>query len=377
MADIKLNPQELLAQASEMSRIKSAYESLNTQLLNALIGINDSWSENIAGNFIGKIQSAKKSLLSIANMMMNGSTAARVSAMSFLEPNQILAGFGFGDRGDPAYNGMDLADKFLQILKESGYDLQGNMEDLSNVLAGFEDTYWKADPLVKLAIDKFIEFEDYLTPDEEKPYSPKKYVEAYKAMKKISEGDISGGAKEVAKSFVKTGVKQILDLPKTNPFTPAGFLGLDETSLKTKYFTNLALDSVEAQAKLTFDPSMKNAFGYVWNTGIQPVLDTCGDIAFNNVKYISRIGEIEIGEYYTSQGATTSSEAFQIMLGDLAKSCTGDYELGEYFKNYYSEHGSAFDGVYDGYVDALNFLVESGGPVEASKRIWKSILYEE
>ncbi|MBQ3385656.1 MAG: hypothetical protein IJG59_10680 [Erysipelotrichaceae bacterium] len=372
MADIKLNPQELLAQASEMNSIKSAYESLNTQLLNALNGINDSWSENIAGNFIGKIQSAKKSLLSIANMMMNGSTAARVSAMSFLEPNQILAGFGFGDKGDPAYNGMDLADKFLQILKESGYDFKGNMEDLSNVLAGFEDTYWNAYPLVKLAIDKFIEFEDYLTDDEEKPYSPKKYVEAYKVMKKISEGDISGGAKEVAKSFVKTGVKQILDLPKTNPFTAAGFLGMDETSFKTKYFTNLVLDSVEAQAKLTFDPSMKNAFGYVWNTGVQPVLDTCGDIAFNDVKYLPIIGE-----YYTSQGARSGSDAFQIMLGDMARNVTGDYELGEYFRNYYSEHGSAFDGVYDGYVDALNFLVESGGPVEASKRIWKSLLYEE
>lgn len=82
MADIKITPEELLAQSAEMTSLQSEYESLFSQVTNALNGINDSWSENLARNFSGKIQSAQKSFTSITNMLANGSAAARLGATS-------------------------------------------------------------------------------------------------------------------------------------------------------------------------------------------------------------------------------------------------------------------------------------------------------
>ena len=374
MADIKLNPQDLLAQAAEMNSIKSAYESLNTQLLNALNGINDSWSENIAGNFIGKIQSAKKSFLSIVNMMGNGSTAARVSALSFLEPNQILAGFGFADMGDGNINGGELAEKLMQILKDSGYDkeISRNMENLSEIFRELDDAYWNAPEAARFAIDQFLEIVDDGMEGDDAPYSPKKYVDAYKILKKVSEGDYNGAVSDFGKKLLKGGIKEAFDLPSGNPLSPASLLGIDETSLKTGYAINLIEDTAESATLAVIDPNLKNTFGFAWNTAIEPILETSGDAAFNVVKYIPGIGN-----YYTDQGARCGSDAFQIMLGDMTKTFTGDYEAAEYDRNYYTEHDGFYGGVYDGIADIVNFVNEQGGIVNASKQFWKSAFYEE
>lgn len=370
MADIKLNPQDLLAQAAEMNSIRSAYESLNTQLLNALNGINDSWSENIAGNFIGKIQSAKKSFLSIVNMMSNGSTAARVSAMSFLEPNQILAGFGFADKGDSSVNGGELAEKLMQILKETGYDkeISGNMENLSEIFKELEDGYWNAPGPVKFLIDKFAEVVDYQMDGDDAAYGPKKYIDAYKITKKVADGDYNGAVSDLGKKLLKSGIKKAFDLPKVDPLSVEGLLGVD----KATYAVNVIENSVEAATLAVIDPNMKNTIGFAWNTALEPILETAGDAAFNFIKY-----EPAIGRYYTDQGARCGSDAFQIMLGDLTKTFTGDYEAAERDRNYYTDHGGFYGGVYDGVVDIINFVKEQGSVEEAMTAFWKSALYEK
>lgn len=82
MADIKYTPSELLAQSDQMTALQSEFDALFKQTTTALNGMNESWSENIARNFSGKIQSAQKSFSGILNMLSNGSAAARLGATS-------------------------------------------------------------------------------------------------------------------------------------------------------------------------------------------------------------------------------------------------------------------------------------------------------
>lgn len=89
--NIKLTPEELLAQSTEMASIQSEFESLFSQVTSSLNNLNGSWSEALAGNFSGKISAAQKSFSAVAEMMANGATAARVSANTFSEPGAVLS----------------------------------------------------------------------------------------------------------------------------------------------------------------------------------------------------------------------------------------------------------------------------------------------
>lgn len=93
MAEILLTPEILIAQSSQMQTLGNEFESLFSQVTTVLHGMNDSWSENIATNFVSKILLAQQSFSSIVNMLENGSAAARVGAMSFangVDMGQIL-----------------------------------------------------------------------------------------------------------------------------------------------------------------------------------------------------------------------------------------------------------------------------------------------
>ena len=83
MAEIVLTPEMLIAQATQMQTLAGEFESLFSQTTNVLHGMNDSWSENIATNFVSKILLAQQSFSSITNMLSNGSAAARMGALSF------------------------------------------------------------------------------------------------------------------------------------------------------------------------------------------------------------------------------------------------------------------------------------------------------
>ena len=88
--NIKLTPEELLAQSTEMASIQSEFESLFSQVTSSLNNLNGSWSEALAGNFSGKISAAQKSFSAVAEMMANGATAARVSANNQEQFSQLL-----------------------------------------------------------------------------------------------------------------------------------------------------------------------------------------------------------------------------------------------------------------------------------------------
>lgn len=116
MAEIKLTPEELTAQSAEMASLQKEYETLFGQVTTALNGINDNWSENLASNFSGKIQSAQKSFSSVANMLLNGSSAAKISAAGFTTPGEVLSKIdGFFDKAE-AFGNVQDNQKYVQIL---------------------------------------------------------------------------------------------------------------------------------------------------------------------------------------------------------------------------------------------------------------------
>ena len=91
MANIKLTPEELLAQSTEMASIQAEFTALFSQVTSSLNNLNNNWSEALAGNFSGKITAVQKSFSSVADMMANGAAAARVGANTFAEPGAVLA----------------------------------------------------------------------------------------------------------------------------------------------------------------------------------------------------------------------------------------------------------------------------------------------
>lgn len=82
MPEVQYTPEQLLAQSKQMTALQAEFSAVFTQVTNALKGVNENWSENLARNFSGKIQSAQKSFSSITNMLANGAAAARLGATS-------------------------------------------------------------------------------------------------------------------------------------------------------------------------------------------------------------------------------------------------------------------------------------------------------
>lgn len=94
MADIKLTPELLQAQSAEMTSLQTEFNDLFTKVTGALNGMNDSWSENLASNFAGKITAAQKTFTSVSNMLGNGALAAGKSAASLGTPENMLTLLG-------------------------------------------------------------------------------------------------------------------------------------------------------------------------------------------------------------------------------------------------------------------------------------------
>lgn len=91
MAKLQLTPAELLAQSTELINLKSQYDSLFSGTQSILNDVNQNWSENLANNFSGKINTAMQSCTQISNMLSQGASAARTSALTFQSVDKQLA----------------------------------------------------------------------------------------------------------------------------------------------------------------------------------------------------------------------------------------------------------------------------------------------
>lgn len=111
MADILLTTELLLQQSAEMNSLQQEYAALFTQVTGSLEGVNESWSENLARNFSGKIQMSQKAFSNVTGMLSDGSGTAQGVARTF-EEGAVVSTAAL----NKAFEGM---------MKDSGYATGG------------------------------------------------------------------------------------------------------------------------------------------------------------------------------------------------------------------------------------------------------------
>ena len=316
MAEILLTPELLMTQSAEMQTLQTEYEALFSQVTNALNGMNDSWSTNMASNFVGKILLAQKSFSSIVNMMQNGSAAAKMGAMTFAD------GVGMGDflMGLESLRDTKVADWIQGVLTgESGKGLTTAqfMKQLIN-MTGLDG-------------DAIVEAGEFAAKGD---YASALRVAYGKAADLFGETMANGAP---AESWV-----QIV----------GDTIGLDFNSVEKDFYTNLVKhlpDDIQGIGSAVqtgdLDGFLSKTGELVWNSTAGATIEAGFDGAAKwTVENIPGLKE-----YYEAQGADTSSGISMITTatGGLYEEITGDVGGKEYYQHYYD------DGVAHGIVEGI------------------------
>ena len=327
MADIIITPEELLAQAAQMTSVQTSLENVFSQLDNVLEVMNSCWSAVISQNFVGKIQNAQKVCSKIVEMFGNGADSAKMSAL-------ILSDEGNVNMDGTLQSLMDMAEKGAfkdidKLVKDMTTGKDASI--MSNILGGNYDT---------------------------------------ESVKEVLKAAAGGDKERVLKILYEKGKDVFADamsigsgggwVEALDKYT-GGKLGLSD--LQGNYFKNWIFDSGEKAVDI-----VKNMYGdnpdykelgyqlseFAWNMGPGSVVKTCGDAAS---KVIDNIPVIK--DFYAEQGAVTAGEKFSAAYGEAMRTLSADNEVGDYYKNYYSDHGGAARGIFDGFKEIGSFVKDS------------------
>ena len=330
--NIKLTPEELLAQSTEMASIQSEFESLFSQVTSSLNNLNGSWSEALAGNFSGKISAAQKSFSAVAEMMANGATAARVSANTFSEPGAVLSLICGGGESGSFSGSSDLLSWIAENAQTSGMNsdlMIGAISKMTGVdAAGAKDILGKVmqgdyEGVLDTVADKGI---DWIAGALSGELGSDTWVGQ---MEEATGGKFEFGGLE--KSFYKNVL--------------GGTLGNAKNIVKDMYFG----DGNPAY-------ELEQLGEMAWNSGAGSVIKTTSDAAYNVVKNIPGIGD-----YYAEKGVTEGEGAIGSIIGDITLMVTGDSEAAAADQNYYKDHGGIAKGVVDGVVDIGSYVADRIG----------------
>ena len=330
--NIKLTPEELLAQSTEMASIQSEFESLFSQVTSSLNNLNGSWSEALAGNFSGKISAAQKSFSAVAEMMANGATAARVSANTFSEPGAVLSLICGGGESGSFSGSSDLLSWIAENAQTSGMNsdlMIGAISKMTGVdAAGAKDILGKVmqgdyEGVLDTVADKGI---DWIAGALSGELGSDTWVGQ---MEEATGGKFEFGGLE--KSFYKNVL--------------GGTLGNAKNIVKDMYFG----DGNPAY-------ELEQLGEMAWNSGAGSVIKTTSDAAYNVVKNIPGIGD-----YYAEKGVTDGEGTIGSIIGDITLMVTGDSEAAAADQNYYKDHGGIAKGVVDGVVDIGSYVADRIG----------------
>lgn len=329
--NIKLTPEELLAQSTEMASIQSEFESLFSQVTSSLNNLNGSWSEALAGNFSGKISAAQKSFSAVAEMMANGATAARVSANTFSEPGAVLSLIcGGGESGsfsgssellswiaENAQTGVNSDLMIGAISKMTGVDAAGAKDILGKVMKG------DYEGVLDTVADKGIDW-----------------------VAGALSGDLGSDTWVGQLEEATGGTLGLAGLEKSFGKNVLGStLGNAKNIVKDMYFG----DGNPAY-------ELEQLGEMAWNSGAGSVIKTTSDAAYNVVKNIPGIGD-----YYAEKGVTDGEGAIGSIIGDITLMVTGDSQAAAADQNYYKDHGGIAKGVVDGVVDIGSYIADRIG----------------
>ena len=329
--NIKLTPEELLAQSTEMASIQSEFESLFSQVTSSLNNLNGSWSEALAGNFSGKISAAQKSFSAVAEMMANGATAARVSANTFSEPGAVLSLIcGGGESGsfsgssellswiaENAQTGVNSDLMIGAISKMTGVDAAGAKDILGKVMKG------DYEGVLDTVADKGIDW-----------------------VAGALSGDLGSDTWVGQLEEATGGTLGLAGLEKSFGKNVLGStLGNAKNIVKDMYFG----DGNPAY-------ELEQLGEMAWNSGAGSVIKTTSDAAYNVVKNIPGIGD-----YYAEKGVTDGEGTIGSIIGDITLMVTGDNQAAAADQNYYKDHGGIAKGVVDGVVDIGSYVADRIG----------------
>lgn len=331
--DIKLTPEELLSQSSQLTSLQTEFESVFTQLTSTLNSMNDSWSSTLAGNFAGKIQAAQKSFSSVANMLANGASAAQLSANTFASPGTVLAMLSGGDDADLS-SLSGLAGWISENKDRLGTlgNLVKNPDEMFETLTGMTglDTETTKNVLGKL-LDGDYEGALKIAGD--------KGIETVAGW--MSNGlDASSWVGQLQEMTGSTlGINLGFDKLEQSYYEHVGkgVLGNAANIIKDQYFTEGGGDPAYQLNQLT---------QMAWNLGPGGVIETAGDAAFDVVSNLPIVGD-----YYSEKGVTDFAGAVDSMIGDVQNIFTGSSD-----SHYYQDHGGIAQGIADGIADIGDYL---------------------
>lgn len=333
--DIKLTPEELIAQSTELTSLQTEFESVFSQLTSTLNSMNDSWSATLAGNFAGKIQAAQKSFTSVANMLANGSSAARLSASTFASPGTVLAMLSGGDT-----SGLDSLSDLAGWISENGDQLG----TLGNLVKSPDEMFEALSGMTGIDSDT--------TKD---------------VLGKLLSGDYEGALKvagdkgiETVAGWMSNGLDPSSWVGKLQEMTGSTLgldLGLDK--LESSYYEHVAKGVLGNAVNIVKDQysegggdpayQLNQLTQFAWNLGPGGVIETAGDAAFDVVSKLPIVGD-----YYSDKGVTNFAGAVDSMIGDVQSIFTGSSD-----SHYYQDHGGIAQGIADGVMDIGSYLYHS------------------
>ena len=320
---IKLTPQELQAQATEMKALEADYQSLFSNISGTLQNTNTSWSPNLSNNFSGKITSVQKSFMQITQELMNGAKAADACAVTFESIDSQLAKlYCTGEESDSS-------PEQSKISIENAKPMDGvRYEDLPSWL------------------------QEWAKKANKKIYGDKSSV--LQVIDAIQEGDYATALEKCGKSIIKAYAKA----NKVN-------------ELLVNYILNATENGVEAYVEYAQDPSLLNFCNIGWGTTVGAVLETAGDKAWDTVKFIP-----VISDWYEKHDVDSMSDAFNTMYTEWTRRIFGE-NVADSVCNYYADNGGLFKGLVNGFESIKSEIDKScekyGGIIGAWKSGWNSI----
>ena len=290
-ASIKLTPEELLAQSSQMADIQSSFNGLFSALNNVLSNLNGEWSEIISRNFVGKIQSAQKACSGIVDMFGNSSNAAKLSAMIFTDDSNSV-------------------DSILgQLMQYAEGEAFNTIDEIIKKITSGDDATILGELLGK----------NYDTATFKSIMQDIKSGNTEGVMQTLYEKgkDIFGDAMSIGSGG--TWADMVDEMT-------GGKLGL--SNVQGDYFKNLVFGSTEKAVEIA-----QNLYGdnpdyieagyqlgeFAWNFGPGAALDACGDAVYKTVSNIPIIGD-----YYAEKGATDAGSMFSTAYGEFVEMVSGN-----------------------------------------------------
>lgn len=246
MAKIKLRPEELLAQSSEMADLKAEYEDFFQGVTGVLNSINRSWSENLSNNFSGKILTAQNSFGRVTGMLQAGVSATQNAANTFGTVDSHLASYFLGNETTiSGYSGNGS----LQLLSSDV-----NTDTRKNTIKVVEDLKPDVSGAVKEYYDQCI--------DDSRNTTEKSYT--YTSNGSTQEGTIVGDIKYVRTNDVRTYYYDQEQGKQVENVSGGGSITGQEINIYegngSEEGINIKLNTIDTHAVANWDPKKGNVY---------------------------------------------------------------------------------------------------------------------